>query len=653
MTLTWNRSFYEITKEEQNLQTDKAEIEVEVFDADHPEQLQRLAVRAVVTASDGSHPDGSGFGVYADGRFFADGFFRVSLASGVTRMVVQSGPNYVPLPFSLDAAQGKKYYVRVFLHQWFSPEQTGWYSGDNHVHSQHDVTAAKQTGLAMTALQGRANGLSYITEAGSNQVSYENLDAHSTDRFLLKQADELGGACYMGHLITPGISRNIPSDRYEQLIARPLPLPAVAEEVHQLGGLVIYTHPLTPAHQLHWMGATGLYSDAVLGLCQDLFDVDSEATELLWFSVLNLGNKLAVSSYTDSTLERLHTLTPGDRRVYCRADRFDYPSIIEALRRGRTFATNGGPLFAFFRIGGYEPGDSVAGNGIQVYTVKAEVRSLHPLKKAELYRRGIVAHSFDVAGLEGCVNLAHDLREVRDSWYVFRVEDENGNWCITSPIYFEPVPSTSRPFASVIMLEIANHSRYMYLRRQFVAHLLVTVSQDDELSEVLLLKDGQIHQRYVPEMGNEMPDGKIPVTQSELNGDYLNGWIWHAELERTVHFQADCPLQESGWYSIRLLTKSGIVQESEAAYFDGGNPDSHELSTVRLSGGDTVFELCGYGADMPLAEIREPALEDGWWYPKGTAWRLRAVFGGQEREICAGQGTEADVRRKLSGIFKS
>ena len=57
--------------------------------------------------------------------------------------------------------------IRARLRQWFAPEERGWFGGDNHVHAQHDATAAIRTDLAFTALQARANGLSYITEADS------------------------------------------------------------------------------------------------------------------------------------------------------------------------------------------------------------------------------------------------------------------------------------------------------------------------------------------------------------------------------------------------------------------------------------------------------------------------------------------------------
>ena len=129
------------------------------------------------------------------------------------------------------------------------------------------------------------------------------------------------------------------------------------------GGQDVWQHGrlLTPVFQLHWMGAAEPCSDAVVGQCADLFDVDSRHTEQPWFAMLSLGNRIGVSSYTDAALGRTNTLSPGDRRLYCRAERFDYATIVDAMRRGRTMATNGGPLFVFLSVDGNHPTTRASG----------------------------------------------------------------------------------------------------------------------------------------------------------------------------------------------------------------------------------------------------------------------------------------------------
>ena len=405
-----------------------------------------LPVRVVVTASDGTHPDGSGRGVYADGRFFAEAGFAVEVPPGRTAIALRSGPDYEPLEMDVEAKEGREVRVRARLRRWFAPEERGWFGGDNHVHAQHDATAAIRTDLAFTALQARADGLSYVTEADSGP-SPAGVERLSTPTFLFRRAPEIRPGPFVGHLNTPGISRPIEPEVYARLVDGPLPAQRIAEEVHARGGAVIHTHPLTPPHQMHWMGAAEVLSDAVLGRCADALDLDGQASELLWFAVLNLGNRVAASSYTDCALGRRSTPSPGDRRVYCRAGELTYPAIVEAIRRGRTFATNGGPLFPFVTIDGKGPGETIEPGGDRRHALRAEVRCLYPLKSARLYRRGELAESFEVSGKRGEVVLEATLREPPGdrAWYVLRVEDERGHWAITSPVYVEPTRAAGPP----------------------------------------------------------------------------------------------------------------------------------------------------------------------------------------------------------------
>jgi len=317
--------------------TDAARMRVEVVDATSG---RKLPVRVIVTGADGKHPDGSGRGVYKDGRFFADGSFVVTVVPGNTKIRIASGPNYEPITMQVTATRGVEQRYRVSLHEWFSPQKHGWYGGDNHVHAQHDAHAKVRTDLAYTALQGRANGLNFITESGSS-VSYDDLDKLNTDSFLLRYAPEIRPGPFVGHLNTPGIRTLIRREDVDRITRRPLPAQAVVEAVHARDGAVIHTHPMTPVHLLHWMGAGEVFSDAVHRKTADLFDVDASHSQTLWFAVLNMGARMGVSGYTDAALGRDNTLSPGDRRVYCKADGLDYRAFVEAMRAGRTVATNG------------------------------------------------------------------------------------------------------------------------------------------------------------------------------------------------------------------------------------------------------------------------------------------------------------------------
>jgi hypothetical protein len=303
------------------------------------------------------------------------------------------------------------------------------------------------------------------------------------------------------------------------------------------------------------------------------------------------------------------------------------------MRQGKTFATNGGPVFPFWTIDGKEPGESVpvADRG---HRAAIEIHSLYPLKSAQLIRRGNVIQTFDVAGRQGEVRLEHSFKEAEPSWYVLRVEDDRGNWAITSPIWFEPARPLARGFASALLFEISNHTRFIQLRKDFFAHMIVTVGPDDAIAEVELLKDGAVLRSFKPGDGNQLAGGKIPATERE--GEYGPGWIWHPNAERAVHFQADWPVIQSGWYSIRLKTAGNRRLVSGSIHFDSEAVNSHALSVAKLAGNDSQFVLWGYGEEMPLADIRLPFAGDRWWYPARTGWQIQASFGGRVHELRGG-----------------
>lgn len=606
-------------------------VEDDRSDADSP---LPLPVRAIVTAEDGSHPDGSGRGTYDDGRFFAEGTFAVEVPPGETRLSLRSGPGYVPLELVVGAEPGTRAEVVARLHRWFSPEGRGWFGGDNHVHAQHDASAAVRTDLAYTALQARANGLSFVTEAGSN-VDYSDLDRLSTEDFLLRYAPELRPGPFVGHLNTPGIAPTFSAEELRRLTDRPLPAQAIVDAVHDRGGAVIHTHPLTPPHQIHWMGAAEFLSDAVSGRPADALDLDGQAAELLWSAALNLGNRVAASSYTDAALGRIRTLSPGDRRVYVRADRLDGPSIVASIRAGRTFASNGGPVFAFLDVDGRGPGGQLP-PGPDPRQIRAEVHSLYPLRSVRLIRRGAEVESFDVAGRSGAVVLEATAADGPSSpcWYVLRAEDDRGHWAMTSPVYVGPPSAPGAIEASAMILQVSNATRFIELRRSFFAHLIVTVSPGDRLESVELLRDGEVVCRFAPGEGDERSEGKVPVT--EIDGEYGPGRIWFPSPDAPHHFQADWPVSSPGWYGLRATTADGKILRSEELRFDGPAGASRATSVAHLDGPGTRFVHLGHGEEMPVESITLPFEGDHWWYPDRTCWRVRATFDGQSRSVGGG-----------------
>jgi hypothetical protein len=613
-----------------------AELEVVIVQGGNTDATRtRLPARVTITDSAQKHPDGSGRGVYMDGRFFVDGQFAVQVPPGNTRLQINCGPHTVPLDTNVQIEAGKRLTYFAKMQRWFDPQKLGWFCGDNHVHTQHDRQTAIRVGPDYTALQARANDLAFITEA-DNEITAEMGRKYDTESFLYRTAPEIRPGPFVGHLNTPGISHPLAPDRYQQLVKRPLPRQALHSAVRELGGAMIHTHPFTPAYQLHWMGAAEAWSDAALGKTADLLDLDYPVSQLFWFAILNLGNRIGCSNYTDCALGRLDTPSPGDRRVYCKADKLDYDLIVEAMRSGRTVATNGGPIFVSANLGDRGIGETVTAKREEELPLQIECESLLPLRKLELFCGGEVAKSFDVQGQQNHVTTTAsiDPRRHPADWYVVRAENERGDWSITSPIYVDKRPEGNQekaPTAHALLLEISNHTRYTELRRDFFAHLLVTVRPPESLREVKLLRDGQALRAFKPEDGDQWHDGRVPVT--DITGDYGPGWAWHPEGDAICHLQADWPVTDSGWYSVEATTTSGRALRSDELRFNADDQPSQAISVAHLEGPSTSLAYRGYGEEMPRSQIQLPFKGDHWWYPDRTYWRLEATFFGRQQYL--------------------
>jgi hypothetical protein len=595
--------------------------------------------RVIVTAADGSHPDGSGNGTYGDGRFFVDGEFTVVTVPGRARVEIRSGPDHVPLTADIDLSPGRQVTATAELARWYSPQAEGWYGGDNHVHAQHDATEALRTGLPYTALQGRANGLAYVTEAGSAAaVSYDNLERLSTPEFLLRVAGEIRPGPFLGHFNPAGLREAIPPGRIEELTRAVMPHHRLAAEVRQRGGVMIQTHPTTPPHQLHWMGSSMFLADAVLGTTPQALDQDHPSTQALWFLALNLGNRVAASGSTDAALGRRNAPSPGDRRVYSHGDRFTYEAIIDGIRRGRTVATNGGALFLTMTVDGRLPGDEVVVDVASRPLATVAVHALNPLRRVVLYVNGTERWSGEVAGRRGHLTLEIPVPLPADlaGWCVARAESQGGEWAVTSPVYLRPASAPTPPPATFTLLQISNATRYASLSPQFFAHLIATVRPPEEITVAELLHDGAVLRRFVPGEGDQRHEDRVAVTQPF--GAYGPGWAWHRVNAGVVHFQADWPVTATGWYALRLHTTAGRRVESDAVRFDQAEPLSHQLGVAQASDGRSSLTWWAFGMEAPLADLPEG---DHWWYPQKTFWRMTTSFGGITAEIGGGDRAAA------------
>jgi hypothetical protein len=141
---------------------------------------------------------------------------------------------------------------------------------------------------------------------------------------------------------------------------------------------------------------------------------------------------LAVGSWKHSNQNLL-----GGRRTYARlpaGTEFSYAAWIEAVRAGRTFATNG-PLLSF-TVNDQEPGAilPLPADGPQTVRVHARAQSIVPFERLEIVHNGVVVAGAEASGSPASAVAEIELPLAGSSWLAAR--------CWGAP---HPLSSPDRP----------------------------------------------------------------------------------------------------------------------------------------------------------------------------------------------------------------
>ena len=395
-----------------------------------------------------------GFSSYDRGderHFLVAGDFELDLDPGKYRLRIERGLEYEPI--ELDLAGPRSTTVPVRLRRWIDMKGDGWYSADMHVHRDP----------AEIPLILRAEDLNFVptitTHVWSTEVSQpwkwpsEFPVRVEPDRLFTANSQEVeriqGGP---GAVILLAKGLPLPFEGYE------LHPPAVAytRKAHEMGGFVEGDKPF-------WVDT---FVNAALGeidfielncnhFLPRLVDTDLAPWShwpiefgyrgnrgfALWmmdlyYRILNSGIELPLSAGSANGVKA----TPvGYDRVYVRLgkDAFDYPGFMRALKRGRSFSTNG-PILELEVDGEHGPGDRIDIRRGQEVRFRARARSRGELESLQLIVNGeVVARRAGQAGRE--LVLEEAVRFDRSSWAAVRAferSDRSEVFAHTSPLYF-------------------------------------------------------------------------------------------------------------------------------------------------------------------------------------------------------------------------
>ena len=480
--------------------TAAANLRGHVFDA---ETGRPLPCTIAIRGADGK--------VVADHPSFRDGIrssgnFDQQIAPGRVTIQVSRGFDYVAREQEIELRDGETREIEFRLERRTPLRALGWYAGDNHDHMIHGERTI-EVGFDYVALAARAEGLDYLSVTNhwnARDVSPEAMDRvcarASVPDFLLMWNLEApknywkGDSSHcVGHGWTLGMGGRTADGRdgIQELLAMSawdyesekasFPNFEIHALVHELGGIVSYTHP----HRWWWgeWGGKGIYPleqrkrisnmaqelpfDTVAGPTYDTLDIMMKPEEretarqalALWFLLLNHGYRLPATASSDSTFDNPGGGVPGKVRVYTRVDgTFSPAALAGAIKAGRSFVTSG-PLL-LFQIDGHGPGGVVKAEAARKYPVRLRAwPSGVPggrLSRIELIRDGVVARVWEPSNGKAEFAMEDEIAEGGTAWYVVRCFGQTDTEvAISNPVYFEgadnraPAAATARVSGTV------------------------------------------------------------------------------------------------------------------------------------------------------------------------------------------------------------
>lgn len=430
-----------------------------------------VAARVFVTAADGRAYAPDDAWMQADDSFtrserpFEAHYFdtlgksEISVPAGAVEVDVMRGFEYAFEQRRVEVKADATSTLTVNLRLIIPYEPAEWVSGDAHVHMNYAGTY-RNTPQHMVE-QAEAENLSIVENLIVNKEQripdiahfMPHPDPASNESHLLMHGQEFHTS-YWGHLGLLNLTSNflVPGyAAYPNTAAASL-YPAnanIADMAHAQGALVGYVHPLesVPDPVKDPSLTYELPADVALGKV-DYIEVvgfsDHKSTADVWYKLLNCGFRLPTAAGTDFMGNYASLRGPiGLNRVYAevKPGALKIEPWLEAIKTGRTFATNG-PLLQF-SLAGQSIGGEVKLVKKQEVHFSAQFSSIVPVDHLQIVCNAKLARELKLdsdrmhAQVEGAIPME------TSGWCVLRAFSDKAEYPIldlypyatTSPIY--------------------------------------------------------------------------------------------------------------------------------------------------------------------------------------------------------------------------
>jgi Tol biopolymer transport system component len=367
---------------------------------------------------------------------------------------------------TLPAQAGKSPSPEIVVHlkrlDWNSPQNLQWIGGDLHVHMNYggvyrnspanllEQAASEDLGIVNNLIvnkEQRFPDLVY-SGAGLDRASYADVLLIHGQEFHTSYWGHRGLLNIADHILLPGYAG------YPNTAAASLyPMNAdVYDMAHAHGALVGAVHPFdeipdpfaVPAEKI----TDELPIDVALGKLDYMEIVgfsDHQSTAAVWYRLLNLGFHVPAGAGTDAMANFASLRGPvGMNRVFARVPGglLDEKTWLDALQKGRTFATNG-PLLEF-SLGEQQIGDELAlPQPQEAVRFNAKLRSIVPVDHLEVVCNGRVAATLKLDAGRSSSDASGTIPALQSGWCLLRASSDaaeypvldNYVYATTSPVY--------------------------------------------------------------------------------------------------------------------------------------------------------------------------------------------------------------------------
>ncbi len=384
--------------------------------------------------------------------FHAEDKFVVDVPPGVATLEVAKGVEYYPQSRKITIQQDQVANVDVELQRMTSMNAAGWWSASDHVHMNYAGNLHNTPENLM--MMARAEDLDVVGEKICNKdhriFDYQfftgNPHPLTSGEQILTFGEEYRPPFY-GHINFINLTRHLISpfttgyegSAIESLYPSNTDMFLAARRQGAIGG---YVHPWSGDPVRTGYGvARGFPVDLALGSFEYI-ELQTSAAHFTWTAPifhrsLNCGFRITASAGEDSILGLHATPIIGSSRLYAYVgDKLEWSRYVEAIRRGRTFVTNG-PLLTL-TVDGHIPGDSIQlppeGGAVEV---NASVQSIVPIEKLEVFFNGKVVESSNGGPIRKRIQIS------KSGWITIRASNSKPQHPIddsyvvaeTSPVY--------------------------------------------------------------------------------------------------------------------------------------------------------------------------------------------------------------------------